>query len=90
MIKRLLCCLLCRNNAESKVEPHKEHCIQAPKAGDVWVNVQKDGSPWPKEEIRKVKVLDAKDGWVRYYIGEFFPDERMKVDMFTYIYKKQK
>lgn len=36
-----------------------------------------DGSPWPKERYA-VKILDVKDGWVRYYVNEYGPDERMR------------
>lgn len=59
--------------------------IQIPKAGEYWYIPDK--SPWPPKD-RFVKVLDVKDGWVRYYIGEFFPDERVTISTFLYIYKK--
>lgn len=57
-----------------------------PKPGERW-NLS-DKSPWPLN-YPGVKILDVKDGWVRYYMGRIFPDERMKLEMFLSVYKKE-
>ena len=62
---------------------------EMPKAGDVWFRSVYDESPWKKETTYEVNVIAVKSGWVRYYMNELFPDERMKIDMFTVIYKNK-
>jgi hypothetical protein len=62
---------------------------ELPKNGEVWIRSIYDESPWPKRTLYEVKIIDVKNGWVRYYLGEFFPDERMKIDIFTSIYSKK-
>ena len=50
-----------------------------------------DGSPWsPKshDPIFTIKILDVKDGWVRYSMGKIYNDERMETETFTRIYEK--
>lgn len=49
-----------------------------------------DGSPWPKDYgYPPIKILDAKDGWVRYAFKDshLFSDERMELDTFNRLYK---
>lgn len=39
--------------------------------------------PWPaKEGAKPVRILDLLDGWVRYYVNEYLPDERETEDIF--------
>jgi len=68
-----------------------EEAEELPMIGEKWcLKCDFDGSPWPKKDVVCVIVLDVKDGWVRYRIGEglLFGDERMKVKYFTRVYKK--
>ena len=50
-----------------------------------------DDSPWPSERLPMVKILDCKEGWIRYaFRGHLFQDERMELDRFLAIYKRAK
>jgi len=53
--------------------------------GSLWV-LKAKGDPFPSK-YPPSQVLDVKDGWVRYYLSEYFPDERCKVDLFLAVYK---
>ncbi len=86
MIRRWILRKLFGNPAECKARIHD---CETPKAGEVWIRAIYDSSPWPKRALYEVKIIDVKNGWVRYYLGEFFPDERMKIDIFTSIYSKK-
>ena len=57
--------------------------------GDIWV--MKNDSPWPNPDAPRVKILDVKDGWVRYArVGTtLYQDERLVDHSFTYIYEKE-
>ena len=45
------------------------------------------GDPWPNKNFR-VRVIDAKDGWVRYkFEGGGFKDERLKLGSFNWCYE---
>ena len=58
--------------------------------GEFWVLDRSDGSPWPAVGPEsKVQIIDVKDGWVRYFINQTYPDNRRPVKDFTSIYKKQ-
>ena len=57
-------------------------------AGQMWI--LRDGSPWG-EDFRQhpvVRILDVRDGWVRYYMNTIFEDNRMKIDTFYYCYRR--
>lgn len=45
-----------------------------------------DGSPWPPK-IR-VRVIDVRDGWVRYTNTATQTDDRMKTDAFLSMYRQ--
>ena len=48
-----------------------------------------DGSPWERtKDPVCIKIIDVKNGWVRYFLSESFPDQRMSIDMFLRIYQK--
>lgn len=49
-------------------------------AGAVWQHI--DTSPWPNPNRVQVKIIDAKDGWVRYYLCPTAPDQRELEDEF--------
>jgi hypothetical protein len=53
--------------------------------GAKW-QLKDDKSPWPQPTCL-VTILDVKDGWVRYYMGRMFPDQRMEEDLFRKIYE---
>ncbi len=55
--------------------------------GSLWLLNDKDRGPFPPKRYAPVEVLDYRDGWVRYQIGQFFPDEVMKADMFRIVYR---
>lgn len=59
---------------------------RVPVAGERWYF--KDKSPWPTKD--GVRILDCKDGWVRYAMGlnggTIFQDNRMDLPSFRYIY----
>lgn len=56
-------------------------------SGEQWVLKGKD-DPFEPKIRAPVDILDVKDGWIRYKIGDAFPDERMSANMFTRVYKK--
>jgi hypothetical protein len=55
--------------------------------GSQWVLKRTDGDPFPPIYIWPVKILDVKDGWVRFYFGPFSPDNRCKVQTFLDVYE---
>ena len=64
---------------------HAEPCI--PNPGERW-QIRGKNDPWEGKRYNPVKILDVKDGWVRYYLGDVFPDERQKIEKFVRIYTK--
>jgi hypothetical protein len=61
-----------------------------PAPGELWVFMPDKKGPWPTDARRHkpVEVLDVREGWVRYAMGNVFPDERMSVKDFTWMYRK--
>ena len=58
-----------------------------PVAGEMWVAKGLD-DPFPKKEHTPVKILEVKEGWVRYdFGGHIFRDERLEVNSFIYCYR---
>jgi hypothetical protein len=57
-----------------------------PKAGEKWRMPNKP-DPWPQPDNPPVKILDVKDGWVRYRMNELFPDERKPMKDFLQLYR---
>lgn len=63
-----------------------------PQVGEEWFLKANDGSPWPLKKYKPVKILDVKDGWVRYAFQYGFPsfgDERLKVYIFMHVYQRE-
>ena len=58
-----------------------------PKAGESW-QLPSEATPWGPKTYSPVKILDVRDGWVRYDMGGVFRDERMKLDAFMQYYRK--
>jgi hypothetical protein len=60
-----------------------------PQPGELWVFDDKAPGPWPLENQTPVKILDVKDGWVRYsWWGPYVrTDQRKKMTAFRYCYK---
>jgi hypothetical protein len=54
-----------------------------PKAGEYWRMGTTDGSPWPCKKHKPTRILEVKDGWVRY---DLLGDSRKRVDEFTDMY----
>lgn len=54
-------------------------------AGQLWA-MPKDG-PWD-ETYKPVTILGVRDGWVRYSMSEFFPDNRMQERNFRQCYRR--
>lgn len=50
-----------------------------------------DASPWPKTpptpDYGLIVILDSRAGWVRFFLGEAFPDERMTEEVFRACYE---
>lgn len=61
--------------------------VVSPNIGEQWSLVSNNGDPWEKQKIT-VRILDVKAGWVRYYMSNVFPDERMEIKSFVQIYYK--
>lgn len=64
--------------------------LQEPNAGEKnwYLRDSIDKSPWPKDNVKPVEILDYKYPWVRYRIGKLFPDERLELSHFVFSYKK--
>ena len=56
--------------------------------GQEWLLHDREAGPWKSTRFKPVKILDVKAGWVRYWINEVYPDERMKIGTFVRVYKK--
>jgi len=56
------------------------------RAGDYWVLNNNIEDPWGKKSEIKVKIIDAKDNWVRYDMGGIVRDNLMKEKTFRYCY----
>lgn len=68
-------------------EPHRQARLPIP--GETWSYTPRDESPWPtSDKPLLVKVIDQKEGWVRYDIGQgTFQDRRMKASIFITIFE---
>lgn len=56
-----------------------------PQAGQHW-RLQPDDDPFPAKAYDPVQILEVKEGWVRYWMGSFSPDNRKKVSEFVRMY----
>ena len=69
--------------------PRKKIKIVEPTIGEEWtLNLIPD--PWGGQSFGPVKILDVKDGWVKYYSGGAFPDVREKLEGFIKAFHKTK
>ena len=57
-------------------------------AGETWEFVDLLSDPWGGKEPFRVQILDVRDGWVRYSMGDIFPDERRPVGRFVGMYRR--
>ena len=62
--------------------------MKPPESGESWFLVDRESGPWESKRFEPVKILDVKSGWVRYFINEVYPDERMKIGTFVRVYRK--
>lgn len=59
-----------------------------PIPGQLWALKGDDGDPFgPKRGFCVVKILEVRDGWVRYYMNKIWDDERKPIKNFTNIYR---
>lgn len=58
------------------------------KPGQEYRFYQESVDPWSEFVPRNIKIIDVKDGWVRYYVNNTWPDERMPISSFLWIYTK--
>jgi hypothetical protein len=59
-----------------------------PQPNESWKIISDKDDPFPLKDAVHVKILDVKDGWVRYYINKVFSDCRIPVDRFMLVYEK--
>lgn len=57
---------------------------EVPAIGSLWEIDTED--PFPSKHY-PIKVLEVKDGWVRYRINRWWPDERVKCETFYLVYR---
>jgi hypothetical protein len=57
------------------------------KPGQLWKSKSKDGDPFPPKDRDAIKILDFKNGWVRYAYPTIFTDERMALSSFLYVFE---
>lgn len=55
------------------------------KIGSQWTLIQPE-TPWKAQPVT-VEILDVQSGWVRYWMNEYLPDNRKRVDEFLELYK---
>ena len=64
-----------------------------PSSGEVW-RMDGEETPWGSTPYIDVTILDVKDGWVRYDMGNgngfLFRDERKELKSFVRMYKPAK
>lgn len=59
--------------------------------GSVWRFRGNANDPFPPPEHAaqsRAVVLEVKEGWIRYSLGDFFPDNRMREEMFRHCYER--
>lgn len=56
-------------------------------AGEKWRLQENIGDPFPPIRPVIARILEVKDGWVRYSLG-IFNDQRMPITRFTSLYVK--
>lgn len=62
---------------------------ELPKIGELWLPCfKRDGDPWNQKVYDSVTIIDVLNGWVRYDMGKIFRDERMEIDTFVKLYKR--
>ena len=61
---------------------------EIPIPGELYIFTGALKDPFPPMLIPPVRILDVKDGWVRYAMKTMFTDERMEINSFNSMYKK--
>lgn len=59
---------------------------RVPVPGEFWYFKNANGDPWPPIDYDPVEILDTKDGWVRYFMNDRFPDLRRTLKDFMSMY----
>lgn len=70
---------------EIKKEETKPLTIVNP--GERWILNIHSNDPFEEKPSSPVKILDVRNGWVRYDMGGIFRDERMEINSFVRMYK---
>lgn len=65
--------------------PHKVTTETKPQIDEVWI--KKSDDPWGVTG-HVVKILDVRDGWVRYHFNAHNPDNRKTIKSFIKYYQK--
>lgn len=60
---------------------------QIPGCGEAWI-LKQCNDPWGGRPEAVVKIVDVKEGWVRYDFPNLFKDQRMRMEMFLFCYEK--
>lgn len=70
-------------------ELNKKKNIRYPKIGELWEFKYLSSDPWSDSKQIVVKIIDVKEGWVRYaWQGTtLFQDERVQLSTFVKIYE---
>ena len=81
----MLSMLRCLFKRQARTDPEPQAIsTKTPVAGEYWL--LEDDSPWPKH-YPPVRIIDVGSGWVRYWMGNIFPDCRMQTKEFIRIYR---
>ena len=59
-----------------------------PQIGELWTIDDPDAGPWPLENQIPVKIIDVKEGWVRFsWLGTHHQtDDRLRMRLFRWCY----
>lgn len=61
--------------------------VKHPEPGQRWEFYADTEDPFPSK-YPPVKILEVKDGWVRYYMNDILRNERMRASQFVTMYKQ--
>ena len=64
--------------------------MNKPQKNETWILKTEKNDPFPpkKDSIPTVRILETKEGWVRYYSSASFPDERQEIKFFIECWEK--
>lgn len=59
-----------------------------PQAGERWLLQPIDDDPFAAKQRNPVRIIEVREGWVRYWLSSVFPDERKEVGEFVGMYDR--